>query len=729
MRKHITRIAAALAALSMLQSLPAFALRDAMQSGFVRTETAALEDTTVYVGQDYIITDTENNALTVTRAGFDALTGKTEEGFLYYPQAEVWQFFIAADGKTCTLRPSERSNEYLAYDGNALYLTEDAAAALTFGFQLPGGNASEVLLYSEAQKSYLSWTGGKLTLSKEKAAVRLYRVSETENAYFYVMKDGKAELTDTVSVWAGDTFTMPQLPESGTGKPDCWVQFDPENGNAQLGKYQPGEESCAISGGTYFLANYQNSEATVTLVGIGYSDSVTTERGKGIAFHTNAGAPDTYLLYDSKGNAELIRKDVENVVEITATDSQMYLCACEVFNEEQFVRITTADDLKLMRNLINSANADTTYRMVMTNDISLAASNVSDALWEPISAPKSSVDFRGANHKLNGMLCVKENKDPLGLFGSVKDLTVLDLMIGGVVRGGGSAGLLCGACESAKIIHCGAEHAQVVQSGTAGGLIGAVGTDLTMRACFFTGEVAGLEGGMLFGKAKNAAVSDCFIYGSLNPENEAFGLASDTFEAENLYNSAKDGEDAFRDGTVLNGLNAKLKLWAQSENYPVFALGSYNLIVEHDKQGGSLSIPTTVYEAGETVTFTAKAAEGLTLSLSAVLAGTETEIPITEGIGEDTYCFDMPAGDTALSIHFVKQEASKRKRGDVDCNGDVNVLDAVLLARVVAEDGSLKDGEVTDDGKANAECDGAEGITSGDLRTLLNALAGKAELE
>ena len=45
---------------------------------------------------------------------------------------------------------------------------------------------------------------------------------------------------------------------------------------------------------------------------------------------------------------------------------------------------------------------------------------------------------------------------------------------------------------------------------------------------------------------------------------------------------------------------------------------------------------------------------------------------------------------------------------------------------VVDNDGFIT---LTDDGKANAECDGAEGITSGDLRTLLNVLAGKAELE
>ena len=70
---------------------------------------------------------------------------------------------------------------------------------------------------------------------------------------------------------------------------------------------------------------------------------------------------------------------------------------------------------------------------------------------------------------------------------------------------------------------------------------------------------------------------------------------------------------------------------------------------------------------------------------------------------------DPPVGETFL--------------GDVDCNGDVNVADAVLLARFLAED---KEATVSAQGKLNAQCydDGTEDITTDDLGAILEYLAG-----
>jgi len=61
--------------------------------------------------------------------------------------------------------------------------------------------------------------------------------------------------------------------------------------------------------------------------------------------------------------------------------------------------------------------------------------------------------------------------------------------------------------------------------------------------------------------------------------------------------------------------------------------------------------------------------------------------------------------------------------GDVDCNGDVNVADAVLLARLEAED---KEVTVSAQGKLNADCskDGKGALTADDLNVLLSYLAG-----
>ncbi|MBR5371390.1 MAG: endo-1,4-beta-xylanase, partial [Oscillospiraceae bacterium] len=61
------------------------------------------------------------------------------------------------------------------------------------------------------------------------------------------------------------------------------------------------------------------------------------------------------------------------------------------------------------------------------------------------------------------------------------------------------------------------------------------------------------------------------------------------------------------------------------------------------------------------------------------------------------------------------------KKGDVNCDGKITVSDAIMLARIVAEDTSVK---VTDTGKANAEMDGVEGLSSDDTNELLKTIAG-----
>ncbi|MBQ8921839.1 MAG: glycoside hydrolase family 9 protein [Oscillospiraceae bacterium] len=59
--------------------------------------------------------------------------------------------------------------------------------------------------------------------------------------------------------------------------------------------------------------------------------------------------------------------------------------------------------------------------------------------------------------------------------------------------------------------------------------------------------------------------------------------------------------------------------------------------------------------------------------------------------------------------------------GDVDCNEEVNILDAVMLARLVVEDTATG---VTDQGKLNADCKKDGKTTSADLTALLKYLSG-----
>ena len=60
-------------------------------------------------------------------------------------------------------------------------------------------------------------------------------------------------------------------------------------------------------------------------------------------------------------------------------------------------------------------------------------------------------------------------------------------------------------------------------------------------------------------------------------------------------------------------------------------------------------------------------------------------------------------------------------RGDTNCDEKVTVADAVLLARVLAEDTSAK---ITEQGKANADMNDSGTAEQDDLTALLRFLAG-----
>ena len=62
-----------------------------------------------------------------------------------------------------------------------------------------------------------------------------------------------------------------------------------------------------------------------------------------------------------------------------------------------------------------------------------------------------------------------------------------------------------------------------------------------------------------------------------------------------------------------------------------------------------------------------------------------------------------------------------RTPGDVNVDSKITVSDAILLARVAAED---KEATITSEGKANGDCDGQDGISVDDVTQILKFLAG-----
>ncbi|MBQ8922796.1 MAG: leucine-rich repeat protein [Oscillospiraceae bacterium] len=89
----------------------------------------------------------------------------------------------------------------------------------------------------------------------------------------------------------------------------------------------------------------------------------------------------------------------------------------------------------------------------------------------------------------------------------------------------------------------------------------------------------------------------------------------------------------------------------------------------------------------------------------------------SSGVGIVSVCSDL----SVMNSYPYPFPAISELPGDVDENGAVDVRDAVLLARMVAEDNTV---QYTEQGKKNADLDGDERIRSADLTVLLRMLAG-----
>ena len=109
-------------------------------------------------------------------------------------------------------------------------------------------------------------------------------------------------------------------------------------------------------------------------------------------------------------------------------------------------------------------------------------------------------------------------------------------------------------------------------------------------------------------------------------------------------------------------------------------------------------------------------------------ATTVTTTTVTTALETTTAAETTSAPETTTAVTTTSETAAPvvLHRGDVNCDGIVDVRDAVLLARHVGNDITAV---LSDTGTSNADCDGSGKITPADLTFLLRALARLISLE
>ena len=194
-------------------------------------------------------------------------------------------------------------------------------------------------------------------------------------------------------------------------------------------------------------------------------------------------------------------------------------------------QISTADQLKLFRDIVNGSNGQTQNRgayAVLTTNIDL-----NNEPWTPIGPDRDSAytgTFDGQGHTVKN-LSVTVNVQPgrAGLFGCVKDGTIRKLTVAGSVsctanQGwcGGIAGYAMDEtienCASLCTVSCTGIDARV------GGIVGLVDYNsrtLIIRDCYNIGKITGRsdngsgDAGGICGFYMNGKISNCYNVGEI----------------------------------------------------------------------------------------------------------------------------------------------------------------------------------------------------------------------
>ena len=279
------------------------------------------------------------------------------------------------------------------------------------------------------------------------------------------------------------------------------------DGDVVLGDTEDGPSTITGSGGTVF-----NGKVTVT-------PGSTIESGKFNGEVINNGTITGGVFNNTVSGSGTIKGGTFNTpMTGSGTETDPY-------------QISTAEQLKLFRDIVNGSNGQTPNRgacAVLTADIDL-----NNEAWTPIGPDRDSAytgTFDGQGHTVKN-LSVTVNVQPgrAGLFGCVKDGTIRKLTVAGSVsctanQGwcGGIAGYAMDEtienCASLCTVSCTGIDARV------GGIVGLVDYNsrtLIIRDCYNIGKITGRsdngsgDAGGICGFYMNGKISNCYNVGEI----------------------------------------------------------------------------------------------------------------------------------------------------------------------------------------------------------------------
>ena len=237
--------------------------------------------------------------------------------------------------------------------------------------------------------------------------------------------------------------------------------------------------------------------------------------------------------------------------------------------------ISTAAELAGLTTLVNGTAKDADNNSIAAvnfsgKTIKLAADiDLNNQVWTPIGTqgnPFKGV-FDGGQHSVANLKL--ENTDDsgsamIGLFGNINSGTVSNLTVSGEVSEGGIAcdGGITGNAASATIVNCISSVKIIDTMGSyIGGIAGNISGNTTIKNCFYTGEMSGVEltcaGGIVGQIEGSGKVQNSYAVGTLavpadGSDTFAGGIVGYGGTAQNCYYLCKvnnEDKSVYVDGT------------------------------------------------------------------------------------------------------------------------------------------------------------------------------------
>ncbi len=330
------------------------------------------------------------------------------------------------------------------------------------------------------------------------------------------------------------------------------------DGDVVLGDTEDGPSTITGSGGTVF-----NGKVTVT-------PGSTIESGTFNGEVTNNGTITGGVFNNTVSGSGTITGGIFNTpMTGSGTETDPY-------------QISTADQLKLFRDIVNGSNGQTQNRgayAVLTANIDL-----NNEPWTPIGPSESGSytgTFDGQGHTIKGLYVNSASDAYVGLFGCLEGAAVRNLTVDGYVQGCNTVGGIAGYASNAAIENC-SNHCSVTGSSTSkiGGIAGLNFDGAKIIDCYNVGTIRNSNvyeacGGIVWGNA--GTVSNCYNVGTISGnvyDGEIVGSNSGTVEncyylagtnlnavgqndnSGNITKTASKTAAEFADGTVLAALKA-----------------------------------------------------------------------------------------------------------------------------------------------------------------------------